>query len=110
LLTINHEAKVRRSTKSLVLDKAKVTGYEKLMEAREKRVEKDAAQKAKGQVKRGQKRRSTALEAGDAESNAKARRVNGELLSEPTASTVAAVVGIESVPAPWRAPVARMYY
>ncbi|KAF1938814.1 hypothetical protein EJ02DRAFT_322967, partial [Clathrospora elynae] len=42
LLTVNNEAKVRRSTKSLVLGKAKVMGYEELMEAREKRVGKDA--------------------------------------------------------------------
>ena len=51
LLTVNNEAKVRRSTKSLVLGKAKVMGYEELVEAREKRVEKEAAQKAKGKGK-----------------------------------------------------------
>ena len=109
MLTTNNEAKVRRSTKSLVLGKAKVMGYEELVEAREKRVKKDAAQKAKGQGRRGRKRTSTTLEAGDAGSNAKTRRITRELLSEPTASTIAAVVGIESVPAPWRAPVVRMY-
>ncbi|KAF2878543.1 hypothetical protein BDV95DRAFT_477647, partial [Massariosphaeria phaeospora] len=41
LLTVNNEAKMRRSTKSLVLGKAKVIGYEELVEAREKRVEKE---------------------------------------------------------------------
>jgi len=34
LTTINNEAKVRRSTKSLVLGKAKVMSYEDLVEAR----------------------------------------------------------------------------
>jgi hypothetical protein len=48
LTTINNEAKVRRSTKSLVLGKAKVMSYEDLEEARAKRVVKDAAQAAKG--------------------------------------------------------------
>ncbi|USP74831.1 transposase [Curvularia clavata] len=109
LLTINNEAKVRRSTKSLVLGKAKVMGYEELVEAREKRVEKDAAQKAKGQGKRGRKRTSAVLEADKAEPNTKARRIARKLLSKLTTSTVAAVVGVESAPTPWRAPVARMY-
>ncbi|KAJ6284645.1 hypothetical protein J3E71DRAFT_339008 [Bipolaris maydis] len=109
LLTINNEAKVRRSTKSLVLGKAKVIGYKELVEAREKRVEKDAAQKAKGQGKRGRKRTSAVLEVDKAELNTKARRITRKLLSKPTTSTVAAVVGVESAPTPWRAPVARMY-
>jgi predicted LPLAT superfamily acyltransferase len=43
LLTVNSEAKVRQSTTSLVLGKAKVMGYEVLVETREKRAEKDAA-------------------------------------------------------------------
>ncbi|KAF1831134.1 hypothetical protein BDW02DRAFT_455946, partial [Decorospora gaudefroyi] len=39
---LNNEAKVRQSTKSLVLGKAKGIGYEELVEAREKRAKKDA--------------------------------------------------------------------
>jgi hypothetical protein len=112
LLTVNNEAKVRRSTKSLVLGKAKVMGYEELVEAREKRVERNAAQKAKGKGKRGRKRTSAAVEADTAEPNTKATRVTEEpkqAITPATTSTVAAVVGIESAPSPWRAPVARMY-
>ncbi|KAF5847260.1 hypothetical protein GGP41_003557 [Bipolaris sorokiniana] len=112
LLTVNNEAKVRRSTKSLVLGKAKVMGYEELVEAREKRIEKDAAQKAKGQGKRGRKRTSAAVEDDTAEPKTKAKRVTEEpqpSITLATTSTVAAVVGIETAPAPWRAPVARMY-
>ncbi|KAF2621819.1 hypothetical protein BU25DRAFT_495530 [Macroventuria anomochaeta] len=67
LLTINNEANVRRSTKSLVLGKTKVMGYEERKVAREKRVEKDAAQKVKGKGKRGQNRTSAVLEADAAE-------------------------------------------
>jgi hypothetical protein len=67
LLTINNEAKVRRSTKSLVLAKGKgegkVMSYEDLVEARAKRVEKEAAQEAKGKSRRGRKRKSSTLEA-----------------------------------------------
>ena len=63
LTTINNEAKVRRSTKSLVLGKAKVMSYEDLVEARAKRVVKEATRAAKGKGKRGRKRKSSTLEA-----------------------------------------------
>ena len=62
LTTINDEAKVRRSTKSLVLGKAKVMSYEDLVEAREKRVVKEATRAAKGKGKRSRKRKSSTLE------------------------------------------------
>jgi hypothetical protein len=52
LLKVNNEAKVRRSTKSVVLGKAKVMSYEDLEEARAKRAEKEAAKEAKGKGKR----------------------------------------------------------
>ncbi|KAF2241396.1 hypothetical protein BU26DRAFT_399669, partial [Trematosphaeria pertusa] len=39
---MNDEAKPRRSTKSVVLGKAKIMSYEDLKEAREKRVARDA--------------------------------------------------------------------
>jgi len=55
LLKINNEAKVRRSTKSVILGKAKVMSYEDLQEARSKRAEKEAAKKVKGKGKRGRK-------------------------------------------------------
>lgn len=49
LLKTNDEAKVRRTTKSLVLGKAKVMSYEDLVEARTKRAAKDARKAAKRQ-------------------------------------------------------------
>lgn len=91
LNTINNEAKVRRSTKSLVVRKAKVMSYEDLEEARAKRAEKEAAKEAKGKgkcgrkckgatpeadeatadkAKRGRKRKSAVLEALEAEAEA----------------------------------------
>jgi hypothetical protein len=112
LLTVNNKVKVRQSTKLLVLGKAKVMGYEELMEARRKCVEKVAAQKAKGKGRRGRKRTSTAVEDDTAEPKTKATRVTEEpepATTPATTSTVAAVVGIESAPTPWRAPVARTY-
>ena len=69
LTTINNEAKVRRSTKSLVLGKAKVMSYEDLEEARAKRVAKGAVKEAKeakeanGKGQRGRKRKSGTPEA-----------------------------------------------
>jgi hypothetical protein len=59
LTTINNEAKVRRSTKSLVLASAKgegkVMSYEDLVKARAKRLEKESTQEAKGKRRRGRK-------------------------------------------------------
>lgn len=49
LLKTNDEAKFRRTTKSLVLGKAKVMSFEDLIEARTKRAAKDARKAAKKQ-------------------------------------------------------------
>jgi hypothetical protein len=65
LRTINNEAKVRRSTKSLVLGTAKVMSYEDLELARAKRVAKDSAQAAKGKGKRGRKSKNSPPEQED---------------------------------------------
>jgi hypothetical protein len=97
LFKINNEAKVRRSTKSLVLGKAKVMSYEDLEAARVKRTakERDAASKNEG---RGRKRKGApALEA----STGSLPGSKGVRLNEVVAPTEA--------PVPWRAPVARMY-
>jgi hypothetical protein len=56
LIAMNDESKPRRSTKSVVLGKAKVMSYEDLGEAREKRAAKDTAAAAK--PKRGRKRKN----------------------------------------------------
>ena len=60
LSSMNNEAEVRRTTKSVVLGKAKVISYEDLTEARVKRAVKDKASEGKG--KRGRKRKSPAPE------------------------------------------------
>jgi len=112
LNTINNEAKVRRSTKSLLLGKAKVMSYEDLEEARAKRAEKDAAKETRGKCKRGRKRKSAALKAEEPEPNAKVVR-----MSEAPAPARASVIQMsgtlvaenEIVPDSLRAPVARMY-
>ena len=61
---MNNEAKVRRSTKSVVLGKAKVMSYKDIEVARAKRAAKEVI---KGKKKRGRKRKSAALETGDPE-------------------------------------------
>jgi len=58
---MNNEAKVRRSTKSLVLGKAKVMSYEDIEEARSKRAAKEQAAAVKG--KHGRKRKGLVFEA-----------------------------------------------
>jgi hypothetical protein len=54
LTTINNEAKVRRSTKSVVLGRAKVMSYKDLIAKRAEREAKEQA-KEKGKGKRGRK-------------------------------------------------------
>ena len=61
LSTINNEAKIRRSTRSVFLGKAKVMSYKDLEEARAKCVTKETATASKG--KRGRKCKRPALEA-----------------------------------------------
>jgi len=87
LAKVNNEAKVRRSTESLVLGKAKVMSFEDLEEARVKRATKDKATADKSKGKRGRKRKNAAPEVGV------------ELETE--------VVG--EAAEPWKAPVALMY-
>lgn len=57
LITIDNEAKVRRSTESVVLGKAKVISYNDLVAKRAEREAKEQ-NKAKGKRKRGRKRKS----------------------------------------------------
>ena len=89
LTRMNNEAKIRRSTKSVVLGKAKVMSYEDIEEARAKRAAKEVI---KGKGKRGRKRKSAALEAG-----------------EPEPELEPEVARMIEAPKPWRAPAARMY-
>jgi hypothetical protein len=84
LIQVNKEATVRRSTRPIVLGKAKVMSYEDLEEARAKRAAKDKASASKG--KRGRKSKN-------AEPETEAPR------------TSASVSELE----PWKAPVAKMY-
>jgi hypothetical protein len=84
---MNNEAKVRRSTKSIVLGKAKVMSFEDIEVARAARAAKEVI---KGKEKRGRKRKSAALEADEPEPEPEVARM------------------IEA-PEPWRAPVARMF-
>jgi hypothetical protein len=93
LFQINNEAKACRSTRSIVLGRAKVMSFEDLEEAKARRAAKEEAAAKRGQCSR--KRKGLALEA-DVVPTAKTVRVN-EVLAPMNAS------------APWRAPVARMY-
>jgi hypothetical protein len=135
LTTINNEAKVRRSTKSLVLGKARVMSYKDLVEARAKRVEKESAQEAKGKRRRGRKPKSSPPDLPEAEEGtagtARRGRKRKSRTPEPEADkgTVdtprrtrkrkspaqdapkpsSIVVPAQVVPEPWRALVAQMF-
>jgi hypothetical protein len=99
LSEINKEAKVRRSTRSLVLGKAKVMSYEDLEVARENRAAKDKVTAGKGNGKGSRKRKCAAPEADVAEPSAKVVRT----------STVRKATKDKDSVVPWMAPVARMY-
>ena len=58
---MNNEVKVRRSIKSVVLEKAKIISYKNIEEARAKRAAKEEVAAGKG--KRGRKRKSPSVEA-----------------------------------------------
>jgi hypothetical protein len=92
LARINSEAKVRRATPSIVLEKgkAKVVSYEDLKEARAKRAAKDKAIAERGKAKRGRKREVAKPEL---------------CVLEP----VTQVARTSEVAGSWRVPVAQMY-
>jgi hypothetical protein len=111
LYRINNEAKVRRSTRSLVIGKAKVMSYEDLDIARAARTAKDKAAAEKGKGKRGRKRKVPAREAeGDIRDE-----VEGGAHALEVGSSVCALKDKRAKqtsvqePEPWRAPVALMY-
>jgi len=91
LTRINNKAKVRRSTKLVILGKAKVISYKDIKEVRVKRAAKEVI---KGNRKRGRKRKSATLEAGE---------------PEPEPEPEPEVAQIIEAPEPWGAPVARIY-
>jgi hypothetical protein len=110
LYRINNEAKVRRSTRSLVIGKAKVMSYEDLDIARAARKAKDKAAAEKGKGKRGRKRKVPAREAeGDIEDEVEGGAYALEVGSSVCASKDkrAKQTSVQE-PEPWRAPVALM--
>ncbi|KAG0645122.1 jerky [Hyphodiscus hymeniophilus] len=126
LISMNNEAKVRRSTRSIVLGKAKVMSFEDIEVARAARAAKEVI---KGKGKRGRKRNSDALEAGEPQGDepepevARAakgvRKGRGKRdrkrksvaleVNEPEPEPQPEVAQIIEAPGAWRAPVARMY-
>jgi hypothetical protein len=125
LTSMNNEARVRQSTKSVVLGKAKVMSYEDIEEARAKRAAKDVI---KGKGKRGRKRKSAALEADEPETEAEPEvaRTAKEVIKgrgkrgrkrksaaleadEPEPEPEPKLARTIEAPEPWRAPAARMY-
>ncbi|KAH8751833.1 hypothetical protein BGZ57DRAFT_774677, partial [Hyaloscypha finlandica] len=104
LTSLNNEAKVRRSTKSVVLGRGqgKVMSFEDIKEARAKRAAKDAM---KGKGKGGRKRKMTALEANEPEAEAEPEPEVAHAAKEPEPEVAQTIEAQEL----WRAPVACMY-
>jgi septum formation inhibitor MinC len=114
LTRINNEAKVRQSTRSIVLGKAKVMSFEDIEVARTARATKEVI---KGKGKRGRKRKSAAIEADEPETEPEpevARAAKGKRGRKRKSTAQEAdepepeVALIIDAPVPWRAPVARM--
>ncbi|KAK7187857.1 hypothetical protein PSPO01_06059 [Paraphaeosphaeria sporulosa] len=106
LSKLDKEAKVRRSTRSVILGKAKVMSYEDLEEARQKRAEKENAKATAGKGKRGSKRKCADVKTGsgpDPEAGPAVRK------RKEKATRLSDVIEPARAPEPWRAPVARMY-
>lgn len=106
----NNEAKVRRSNKSTVVEKAKIMSYEDIEDASAKRAAKEQA-KVRGKGKRGRKRKSPVLDVGVAleaepgteiEPEPKVKLARISKTSEPTRASV-------RMSELQIAPVARMY-
>jgi len=113
LTKMNDESKVRRSTKSEVLRKAKVMSYEDLKDEREKREKKVATKNAKGKGKRGPKpKKTTSAEKASVDEGTRLRkRKNPPEADPPEASSPepkAKKVRMSKASEPWKAPVARM--
>jgi hypothetical protein len=106
LYRINNEAKVRRSTRALIIGKAKVMSYEDLDKARVARAAKDKAAAEKGKGKGGRKRKVSVQEAeSDIEDEVGAQEAESSMpaLKEKKARSN------DQEPERWRAPVAPMY-
>ncbi|KAJ4329615.1 hypothetical protein N0V87_010713 [Didymella glomerata] len=124
LLKVNDEAKVRRSTKSLILRTGMVMGFEELQKKRAKRADDDAAAAAKAakasktteiteaNAKRGRKRKKATADTKVIELRKKVacvRKTSGPAMSTSAHVNIATVTEIEPASLPWKAPVARMY-
>jgi hypothetical protein len=122
---MNNKAKVRRSTKSVVLRKAKVMSFEDIEEAQATCAAKEVI---KGKGKRGRKRKSAALDADEPEAEAEAepemahaakevitgkrkrgRKRKNAIQEADKPEPEQEVAQTIEAPEPWRAPVARMY-
>lgn len=111
LLRTNNEAKVRRSTKSLVLGKARVVSYEDLKQARVERVKKDNARASRKKEVRGRQCKSNAPEADSPQSDTKAAPISDapEPASAPMIVVEPHVREEAPLSEPQRAPVAQMW-
>jgi hypothetical protein len=125
LISMNNETKIRRSTRSIVLGKAKVMSFEDIEVARAARAAKEVV---KGKGKRGRKCKNTALEADEPDEpepepepevvRAVKEAINGrgkrgrklksaaQEADEPEPEPE--VARTIDVPVPWKAPVAKM--
>lgn len=120
LYDINNEAKVRRSTRSLVIGKAKVMKWEDLERVRAERVAKNKAASEKVKGKRGRKRKVPAPEAdssieAEVETQADAQEADSSVptLREKKKAKRSRVQQpqpqLEPESGSWRVPVALMY-
>ncbi|KAL6169275.1 hypothetical protein ACJQWK_04310 [Exserohilum turcicum] len=112
LTKVNKEAQVRRSTRSIVLGKAKVMSFEDLEEARAKRAEKEEkVSAAKVPKKRWRKpKNSAAVPVEEVTEVAGANlQGEGEEADAPVRADNMLVVRQQETGLLWKAPVAKMY-
>ncbi|USP82170.1 hypothetical protein yc1106_09444 [Curvularia clavata] len=112
LTKVNKEAQVRRSTRSIVLGKAKVMSFEDLEEARAKRAEKEEkASAAKVPKKRGRKPKNSAVVTVEEVTGVAGASLQGEGEEADPPVRADNMPGLRQPETGllWKAPVAKMY-
>lgn len=108
LTTVNNEAKVRRTTKTEIIGKARVMSYEDLEKARRERA--DAEKEARKAKKRSRAMsRTRAAEMGLRKDVQREHDEDEEIAEASTARPDGEIQEGAVAPEPWRAPIAKMW-
>ncbi|KAK0302491.1 hypothetical protein LTR82_017856, partial [Friedmanniomyces endolithicus] len=110
LTTVNNEAKVRRTTETEIIGKARVMSYEDLEKARRERAAKEAEKEARKAEKQSRAMSKTRVgELGLRKDVQREHDEDGQTAGASTAQPNGDIQEGAVAPEPWRAPVAKMW-